>query len=249
MGSRKNKPSMKNRAIAVIATGEYNQFIPTLVKSANKYFKGHIYLFTDQPLDAPNLSNITVMKIEHYGFPKMPLMRWEIFRQYKDVFEEAFIFCIDADTEFIRPIDRSVNGYRVAVMHRNITRYREDFNYESRKDSTAYVSPEEGEKYYACGFCGGRREEFIRMCEVLSNNIKKDVKNGIRAIWGDESHLNRYLIDNKPTLTLPPNFMCPSTNPYFVPYIQHQNKDFKKVNKEDTEKLLTVNYKDYEDLI
>lgn len=155
----------------------------------------------------------------------------------------------DADTEFVAPISRDVHSKRVAVMHRNITRYREDFNYETRKESTAYVAPDEGEKYYACAFCGGTREEFRRMCETIADNIKKDVHNGIRAIWGDESHLNRYFIDNRPTLTLPPNYMAPVTNPYFVPYIQHQYKDFKKVEKGDAVRYLTVDPNDYKDIL
>lgn len=247
------------RAIVTVATGEYKQYVPELVETAQKYFDCHIYLFTDSPdnfllkneVKIGGYQNMTIIKVPHLGWPKTPLLRWEMFDKNKKVFKERYIFMLDADTRFMRHIynDESVNGYRVGVLHRNITRYRKDFNYESRVKSTAYVKPDEGEKYYACGFCGGQKEQFLRLVEYMVQNIKQDAENGIRAIWGDESHINRYFINNTPTLTLPPSFMCPETNVFFVPFIQHRDKSFKRVEKEDAEKYLTINPKDYKNVI
>ncbi|MEX2604633.1 MAG: hypothetical protein WD361_10535 [Gracilimonas sp.] len=234
-----------SRALAIVATGEYNEFMPKLIETGRKYFGGHFYVFTDQPNDYKKV-DITTIEIPHYGWPKMPLLRFETFYNNKDVFEQDYIFTLDAEAEFVAPINNSINDYRVATLHRNITRLRQDFNYESRIESTAYIAPHEGEKYYACGFVGGARREFLKMCETLSRNIRADIYNGIRARWGDESHINRYLIDNPPTTILPPNYMCPWGNPYFVPFIKHRDKQFKRVNVEDTEKYLVVNPKDYE---
>lgn len=234
------------KGLITVATGEYNQFIPSLIRSAKEYFPCHFYIFTDHPKDYEHFKDITIVEIPHHGWPKMPLLRFELLHENRDLFKEKYLFLIDSEARFEQKITQSVLSYRVATLHRNITRLRDEYNYETRKSSTAFVAPNEGEKYYACGFIGGANREFKRMSEIISTNIRTDIDNGIRAIWGDESHLNRYLIDNRPTLVLPPNYMCPSSNHLFVPFIIHRDKKFKRVNKEDTKKFLNVNKKNYE---
>ncbi|CAK7304450.1 Histo-blood group ABO system transferase [Vulpes lagopus] len=34
-----------------------------------------------------------------------------------------------------------------------------------------------------------------------------DQANGLKAVWHDESHLNRYLLDHKPTKVLSPEYL------------------------------------------
>ena len=50
------------------------------------------------------------------------------------------------------------------------------------------------------------------MCESLSKNIDVDNDNGITAIWHDESHMNRYFIDNPPTKILGVEYCTPSSS-------------------------------------
>ena len=45
-------------------------------------------------------------------------------------------------------------------------------------------------------------KEFLKMCSNLSKNINKDLENGIVAKWHDESHMNRWRIDNPPSKIL-----------------------------------------------
>ena len=44
------------------------------------------------------------------------------------------------------------------------------------------------------------------MSEVLADRVSKDLENGVIALWHDESQMNRYLIDNPPTLSLTPSY-------------------------------------------
>jgi histo-blood group ABO system transferase len=44
------------------------------------------------------------------------------------------------------------------------------------------------------------------MAEVLADRVTKDLENGVIALWHDESQMNRYLIDNPPTLSLTPSY-------------------------------------------
>lgn len=252
-----NRTYETNRGIITVATGEYNEFARDLILSAQKNFRCHVYIFTDrpdaypvkaEPSDDSAYTDITVIEIPHFGWPKMPLLRFELMHRNKEIFREQYLFMVDAEAVFVKQIGNGVLDFRVGVLHRNIMRYRDKFNYETRIESTAYVHPKEGEKYFACGFVGGHRKEFLRMADVISGNIRTDIENGIRARWGDESHLNRYLIDNRPTLVLPPSYMCPEFNPHFKPYIIHRDKDFKRVNKEDTDRYLNVDPREYKNV-
>ena len=44
------------------------------------------------------------------------------------------------------------------------------------------------------------------MAEVIAERVNKDFEKGVIALWHDESHMNRYLIDNPPTLSLTPSY-------------------------------------------
>ena len=46
------------------------------------------------------------------------------------------------------------------------------------------------------------------MIDELDRNVSIDLEKDIIAIWHDESHMNRYFVDNKPK-TLKPNYAYP----------------------------------------
>ena len=81
-----------------------------------------------------------------------------------------------------------------------------EMSYERNPKSLAYVAPGDGKTYYAGGFNGGRTKEFIEMSEVIAERVNKDLENDVVALWHDESHMNRYLIDNPPALSLTPSY-------------------------------------------
>lgn len=232
-------------SLVTIATGQYKQFVPEFLESARRFIDADVYLLSDKKITHARTKHI---RTKHLGFPRMPLLRFETIYQHKDKIEGDYIYMVDIDAKFKIHVDYKILDERVATLHRNVMRLRKDFNYESRPESAAYIRPDEGEKYYACGFVGGTRKEFFKMAKTISTNIRKDIDKGIRAVWGDESHLNRYLIDNPPTKVLPPSYMCPENSKYFRPIIQHRDKDFKSENIHSIKRYLKIDPKEYGNL-
>jgi histo-blood group ABO system transferase len=61
-------------------------------------------------------------------------------------------------------------------------------------------------QYFAGGFNGGSSYQYLKMAKYISNNIDVDYSKNLIAIWHDESHMNRYFIDNPPTKILSPSY-------------------------------------------
>ena len=78
-------------------------------------------------------------------------------------------------------------------------------SFDRNPKSLAYVPFDQTVSYYAGGFNGGKTESFMEMA-VIANNVNKDLEKGVVALWHDESHMNRYLIDNPPALQLTPTY-------------------------------------------
>lgn len=107
-------------------------------------------------------------------------------------------------------------GERVATQHPGFVGRRG--TYETDPRSTAYVAPHEGECYFAGGFNGGSKDNFMHMASTITRRIQRDFDffpNKI-AIWHDESHVNRYFIDYKPTVILSPSYCYPGA--LSIPY-------------------------------
>ncbi|KAI3359082.1 hypothetical protein L3Q82_002580 [Scortum barcoo] len=88
--------------------------------------------------------------------------------------------------------------------------YRDDrsrFPYERRPESSAYVSPGEGDFYYCGGAFGGLLQEVLLLAKICRSNFEADAKKGIEAAWQEESHLNRYMWINKPSKVLSPEYL------------------------------------------
>ena len=81
---------------------------------------------------------------------------------------------------------------------------------ERNPKSRAFIGWGENEHYFCGGFFGGDSYSYIRMSEKIKNNIDLDLRDGIIAIWHDESHINRYFLDNPPDSILGVGFSCPS---------------------------------------
>ena len=197
--------------ILTIATNKYIQFVERLYDNIEeKFLNGHEIqglLFTEH--DVETSDNIKVSQIEHEDWPMPTLKRYNYFVKEKDYISQ-FDYCyyFDVDMGIVSEVGDEILSDLVATMHPYQSFYpKEQRTYDRNPKSLAYVPPgEEGELYYAGGFNGGSTKKFMEMAEVLADRVTKDLDNNVIALWHDESQMNRYLIDNPPTLSLTPSY-------------------------------------------
>jgi histo-blood group ABO system transferase len=201
-----------NVGLLIVATGKYITFVSPLIKSARTHFCANhqvtYFVFTDGQLSQePDIVKIEQKKL---GWPYDTMMRIAMYHEQRDLLQNMdYIFAVDADMLFVDTVGDEILSDRVATLHPGYVGRRG--TYEYRKQCTAYVKPNEGLYYFAGGFNGGSKDEFLKMVKEITENIYKDLEHGIIALWHDESHINRYFIDNPPTQILSPSY-CYSMN-------------------------------------
>lgn len=198
--------------ILTIATNKYIQFVERLLDNIEENFlNGHdieCLLFTDHEIEESS-ENVRISQIEHESWPMPTLKRYNYFIKEKEFISQFdYCFYFDVDMGLVDKVGDEVLSDLVATQHPYQTFYpKEKRSYDRNSFSLAYVGPgEEGENYYAGGFNGGSTKEFLKMSEIIAERVNKDLENDVIALWHDESHMNRYLIDNPPTLSLTPSY-------------------------------------------
>jgi histo-blood group ABO system transferase len=212
--------------LCIVATGKYIEFVKPLLDSAEKYFcpdhKKTYFIFTDSEKAGLNdlmhssyKDNIVITYQKRLGWPYDTLMRFTIYNQHKDLFTATdYMFATDADMLFVGTEGDEILQNRVATNHpgfeKNKPLWGNEPPYDRNEESTAYIAYESGTHYFAGGFYGGTTSEFIKMSDIITQNILTDLeKHNYIAIWHDESHLNRYFIDNQPSIILDRSYCYP----------------------------------------
>lgn len=216
-----------------VATGKYNVFIPPLIESARKHFlKGHevtFFVFADREI--PKADDIVTTYQSRMGWPQDTLLRFDVYLKNKELFDSFdYLFACDADMLFGGEVTSDILGERVGTLHcgfvencsditseqktrfsynENIGLFETRGTYDCNPQSKAYISDSEGEHYFAGGFWGGSKNEFLKACAQIMDNIKSDFSWDYIAVWHDESYLNRYFINNPPSVILPPSYCYP----------------------------------------
>jgi len=204
-----------NVGLLIVATGKYIQFVQPLIDSAREHFcKNHdvtYFVFTDGEIEGDDIVRIYQ---ERMGWPYDTLMRWPVYNHHYEVFKDMdYLFATDADMRFEAEVGDEILSDRVGTQHPGYVGRRG--TYESRKQSTAYIDPSEGSRYFAGGFNGGSHDDFLKMAATISENIHIDLEKKIVAIWHDESHVNRYFVDNPPTQILTPSYCYPQNDSHY----------------------------------
>ena len=197
--------------ILTIATNKYLQFVEKLYDDiAEKFVPGaeiDCLLFTDHEIEETS-DNVRVHYIDHEPWPMPTLKRYNYFVKEKDyILEHDYCFYLDADMRIDAPVGEEVLSDLVATQHGYQSMHpKEQMSYDRNPECLAYVAPGDGVTYYAGGFNGGKTTKFMEMAEVIADRVNKDLEKDIIALWHDESHMNRYMIDNPPTLALNPEY-------------------------------------------
>jgi hypothetical protein len=203
----------KKVAVLYIALGRYVVFWKEFFESCEEMLLScdkHYFIWTDCPteqLEYGNRPNVTVIPYAKRGWPYDSLMRFEMFLQKREeILKCDYVFFFNANMQFYNPTDlseitpREWNGGLVVRRHPGVLWYDtsnpDKHRYERRPESTAYIPFGKGKYYVSGAFNGGTSKDYIKMCEVLAENVKKDLDNDIIACVDDESHLNAYCADH-----------------------------------------------------
>ena len=205
---------MKKIGLLIICTNKYVRFLENLIKSADSHFLKNqdvtYFVFTNKDIEVLSDRNIVTIPVEHKEWPWMTLGRYKIFSENSDKLSEMdYLFYCDVDMLFVNEIGDEVLSDLVGTLHHGyygVSKSGLSGTIESNQNSLAYINPESIEMYFAGGFNGGKSDRFLTMAKVLSSNIETDFNNGIIAVWHDETHLNKYFVDNKPEIILSPSY-------------------------------------------
>lgn len=208
----------------LIATGgpRYTKYLNPLVASIAEYMpENEIILFSDEVrtngmIRIPIIGNdmavsyptVTFHRVfqPDLGWPRATLMRYHaMLRQAELLKKFSHVFYMDVDMLVRNKIESEeicADGI-TAVLHPGYVT-----TFERNPQSTAFVEGDDFNYYQGC-FVGGETNAFLQMCETISKNVNQDDGNAVMAIYHDESHLNRYLIDHPPAKILTPAYCFP----------------------------------------
>ena len=202
----------------------YATFLQRMISSVDKYFmRGQnvtYFLFTDDLSLGTKIKTarrIVAIEVKDKGWPCNTLLRFGSISTHRNQFTGIhFLYSLDVDVHLENKVGTEILEYLVATLH--VLYYlgpRTSFTYDTNPLSTAHINKSEGEYYFIGAFFGGCLDAVIQMAETIERNIKKDLKEQrYIARWHDESHLNRYLIDNPPTKILSPEYLSTSSHKF-----------------------------------
>lgn len=215
---------MKKVILNLIATNNYTVFLSDIIESARSMFVNDcelifiVYTNSDQGFDSPDIKKV---HIDNEPWPMPTLKRFHYFLSAKkEILESDFSFYIDVDSIFRKPLPLSdmttTDTGTIGTLHPGfiLISWNPQGTPERNPNSMAFIERGANENYYCGGFFGGDSKSFIEMAEKISKNIDLDLDNGIIARWHDESHLNKYFMDNRPNKILGMGFSCPSEYEY-----------------------------------
>lgn len=205
-------------AILYIGIGKYIEFWRGFYISCEKHFlvgeQKEYYVFTDEEKVFAEDKIHRVFQ-EDLGWPGNSLMRYSFFVKIFDQLEEFdYIFFFNGNILFLEDISKEefcpLDDSLVVVQHHYfVNKLNIDYPYEREQNSSAYIPMGEGQYYVCGGLNGAKAPVFIEFIQTLYKRIEQDCKKGVVAIWHDESHVNRYILDYPNIKLLPPSYCYP----------------------------------------
>ena len=195
-------------ALLYICTGKYSAFWSEFYRSFQLYFlpscEKHFFVFTDD-LSLKYKDDVTIIYKECKGFPADSLFRYDMFIEIEEsvrkydytFFMNSNMLCVDIVGKEILPVEAE-NYLAFTESFGYLGRNPRIFPYERNKKSMAYI-PYDSKYHYRYvlgGVNGGRTPEYYSFIHYLAKRIREDDRNGIMAIYHDESHVNEFLFNH-----------------------------------------------------
>lgn len=139
------------------------------------------------------------------NWPYVSATRYRVLLDHFEFIRGDWIFQIDADSRIVNPVGSEILADGVTVTTHPGFPPDSPVNlhpYERRSSSTAYVPYGQGRQYHPGAFVGGSRAAFLELASYVADAVDADIARGVHAVWYEESHLNRYLLDHPPALVL-----------------------------------------------
>uniref|UniRef100_A0A8C9HFA6 Uncharacterized protein n=1 Tax=Piliocolobus tephrosceles TaxID=591936 RepID=A0A8C9HFA6_9PRIM len=175
------------------------------------------YIFTHQPghvlyiklQDGWRMVILQVRSYAHWQDITMHLM--EVIRNFPQqhfLREVDYLVCADVDMKFSDHVGVEILSSLFATIHPGFYRFHWDtFAYEHQPQSQAHIPDGKGDFYYTGALFGGSVLKVYRLTTACHQVMTIEQANHIEAPWDDESHLNKYLLNHKPTKVLSPEYM------------------------------------------
>lgn len=209
-------------SIITIAQGDYKNYLPEFIESFSFGFRNHneikfIVLHNNiswmerfelekiintQKKNYNNSIYIEYFDYQYFNWTLSTLMRFHAFKSVKPYWQGSdYVFFADADMKCLETLGPEIlptdEKPYVGVEHPGYYEIKYIDAFEDRAKSTAQMPVGQVEAYFQGCFFGAKPTEFAAMTDKIIENIDKDFKNNIIAIWHDESHLNKYFADNE----------------------------------------------------
>lgn len=208
-------------AILYICTGRYRIFWSGFHEACERFFipsaRKKYFVFSDAPSVLRRRSErVETIYQKQLGWPFDTLMRFDMFeRILPSIASAQYVFFVNANMRPVETIDETVlpgaeHGGLLVTLHPGFYDKTDPnvFTYERNPASRAYIPLGKGKHYFMGGFSGGTTEAYSQLIMDLNSATKKDLGEGVVALWHDESHLNRYMLERTPKI-LDPSFGYP----------------------------------------
>jgi len=199
-------------ALLYICTGKYTVFWDSFYGSCENYFfrneEKHYFIFTDGQIPIDN-EKIHRIEQENLGWPGNTLYRFKMFLGIREqLINFDYIFFFNANCEFLASIGTEILPSKeegiVVVRHPGFYNKKPDeVTYDRNPKSKAYIPFGQGSYYICGGINGGHSQSYLTLINSLCKAVDEDDKNNVIALWHDESHINRYILDHPHKLISP----------------------------------------------
>ncbi|MBQ6772457.1 MAG: hypothetical protein IJP48_00170 [Synergistaceae bacterium] len=151
--------------------------------------------------------------IDPLPWPLITLLRFHYFTRFKDeiinndylMFANSNLVCRKTITEEEFLPDDS-QELTVGIHYGFWNLKPRFFTYERDRKSRAYIPYNIGKNYMMGALMCGRTDNFMKMSETLKTRINEDLADRKIALWHDESHFNKYVLENRKLRVLTPSY-------------------------------------------